>query len=1343
MFKRFDKIVIALLLCIPAVIVPINVARSTVSNQSVKTITALGNGVTTNFTIGFVFQAATDITVTLQDESVTPYTQTTIANGAGAGKFTITGASPGTTVVMGTAPSSTQRLIIKRVLPFTQTVAYSPTAAFPASDHEQMMDKQVMLLQQVNDGLASKVGLSPTSTFSPVPNLPDPVADTFIVSDHTGSNFTVAGTSPTSGDILKFNGSSWGKYSYDSEVRSIAKGGTGNTTANSAFNALAPSQSSKSGFILYTDGSNTSWLAPPAGTVFSAGMTLPSFLSVSGSPITSVGTFAVTLASESGNTVFAGPNGSSGTPTFRSLVGADLPNPSSSTLGGIQSAAAQSNKWINSISTSGVPSLSQPAFTDLSGNISTSQMNSGTSAGATTFWRGDSSWATPAFSSLSGSVALATQVSGNLSVNNLGSGTNADNTHFWRGDGTWAVPAGGGGSGTVTSVTFTGDGTVLSSTPSSAVTTSGTVTAALANQSANVVLAGSTAGGSAAPTFRSLVANDIPNLSSLNGSVALGTQTSGNLAVSHLNSGTSAGSTTFWRGDGTWVAPAIANLTGSVALATQVSGNLPVTNLNSGTSASSTTFWRGDTTWAAPAFANITGSVALATQVSGNLSVNNLNSGTSASGSTFWRGDGTWATPSGSVSGPGSSTNNAISTWSGTGGATLLNTSVTLNGSSAMVFPAGGSISVPTINLQQASIPTAPSASNDIIYSKSDDILYLENSSGIETAVSEDVNYIKNSSANANTTGWATYADAAGATPVDATGGSPTTTWTRTTSSPLRGSGSFLWTKDAANRQGEGASYAFTIDSADQSKPLGISFDYSIASGTFSGGSSTTDSDIEAYIYDVTNAVVIQPAAYKLDCAVAAVQCSFRGSFQAASNSTSYRLALHTATTSASAFTVKFDNVNVGPIIRTLGVPASDWTSVTITPSAAFGTTSLGSYWVKRIGDTAYFKGYFKSGTVSAGTNMSLAIPTGYVIDSTKFASTTSAQAVGQFTRIATGSSIDSTANASNKGTVFYDGSDTADVWFTYQSSSNTLTKEPGSGFASSDGATFEFSIPITGWSSNVQMSNDTDTRVIAALITGNISTATAANPIIFPTVGNDTHGAYSASTGKFTAPVSGYYEVQASFACNTFTAGAYVYAYVNGVQNNFMGIAQLANKFVGSTTVYASAGQTIDVRSDTNTTAGSGNPGFLSFKRVSGPSQVAASESVNVRYYSSVTGLSGSLATINYATKDFDSHGGYASGTYTVPVSGKYHVDCALSVSGTFALNNQTDLQAQKNGTVFAEDLHYAGGAITAAGVKVSDTVSAVAGDTIRCQASSGATSPAVVSSNSKNFISIARVGN
>jgi hypothetical protein len=88
-------------------------------------------------------------------------------------------------------------------------------------------------------------------------------------------------------------------------------------------------------------------------------------------------------------------------------------------------------------------------------------------------------------------------------------GESAGFTRFLRAVATNSVTS--SGTGTVTSVTFTGDGTVLSSTPSSAVTTSGTVTAALANQSANVALAGPTSGSAAVPTFRALVASDLPS----------------------------------------------------------------------------------------------------------------------------------------------------------------------------------------------------------------------------------------------------------------------------------------------------------------------------------------------------------------------------------------------------------------------------------------------------------------------------------------------------------------------------------------------------------------------------------------------------------------------------------------------------------------------------------------------------------------------------------------------------------------------------------------------------------------------------------------------------------------
>lgn len=67
------------------------------------------------------------------------------------------------------------------------------------------------------------------------------------------------------------------------------------------------------------------------------------------------------------NAVCVGPpSGGSGFPGFRALIGADLPLPTSSTLGGVESFAAVSHQWINQISTGGVPSASQPACGDLS-----------------------------------------------------------------------------------------------------------------------------------------------------------------------------------------------------------------------------------------------------------------------------------------------------------------------------------------------------------------------------------------------------------------------------------------------------------------------------------------------------------------------------------------------------------------------------------------------------------------------------------------------------------------------------------------------------------------------------------------------------------------------------------------------------------------------------------------------------------------------------------------------------------------------------------------------------------------------------------------------------------------
>ena len=287
-----------------------------------------------------------------------------------------------------------------------------------------------------------------------------------------------------------------------------------------------------------------------------------------------------------------------------------------------------------------------------------------------------------------------------------------------------------------------------------------------------------------------------------------------------------------------------------------------------------------------------------------------------------------------------------------------------------------------TFNLEtihnQIATPGAPSAGTNKLYFKSDNSLYKQDSAGNEIEVGAgtgvgfgEINYIENATFETDTTGWATYADAAGSTPVDGTGGSPNITISSQNTVVLRDSRSLQIAKDAANRQGEGASYDFTIKEQDISKKLKIQFDFKT-----NEDAAYTNGDLTVYIYDVTNATLITP----VDVSIIRGQNIFQTSFNS-TTSLNYRLIFHIATTNAAAWNVQIDNVIVGPGMTSQGAAIGPWT--TYTPAGLTGgewgnSTNINVQY-RRVGDSIELRGEFEIGT-STSAEAQLDLPAGLTI---------------------------------------------------------------------------------------------------------------------------------------------------------------------------------------------------------------------------------------------------------------------------------------------------------------------------------------------------------------------------
>lgn len=593
------------------------------------------------------------------------------------------------------------------------------------------------------------------------------------------------------------------------------------------------------------------------------------------------------------------------------------------------------------------------------------------------------------------------------------------------------------------------------------------------------------------------------------------------------------------------------------------------------------------------------------------------------------------------------------------------------------------------------------------------------------------------------------------------TGGSPVFRWERNTVAPLREIADFKLLNypvigSPLGGLGQGISYDFQIHSADQAKVLTVSFDYSwlLQGGTL--GTDLTDTTFALYIIqDPTGTpVVIQPAGFGIQVATVGTKVRQIATFQTASNVTNYRLCIHAANVNNFQNEIVFDNFQVGPQVVQYGAPVTDWQEYTPTITATTtnptiptsGLTTNKAIW-RRVGDSIEIHYEFVTGTVSGGNNGSgnynFSLPPGLSVDTTKIPSgSTSAQILG------TGRVNSNDANGAVTTSV---STNAFQIIFENSGVLSALGSTHSMMTTNSFIVNANLLLPISGWSSTVQMSNDTDTRVVAANYNRSSGTqvlTAQVTDISFPNSLQDTHSAWNGT--QFTAPISGFYCFDGSIQISTQTAGS-IALFVDGVRQKTCSPNRDVSEIKHFSAVYfLNAGQIASFRAENTYTVSVATDDYhyISIYRLSGPSAIAASETVAARYYTSAgPTINNTTPVITYGTRVFDTHGAMSGNTYTIPVSGKYWFHMHVYTASTaYTAASFIEGLINKNGVLhsflFSKRVD---AAVTAPqGGNGSCIVDCSAGDTIQFRVGSGvSTTLNTTFTDSANYVDIYRVGN
>lgn len=658
------------------------------------------------------------------------------------------------------------------------------------------------------------------------------------------------------------------------------------------------------------------------------------------------------------------------------------------------------------------------------------------------------------------------------------------------------------------------------------------------------------------------------------------------------------------------------------------------------------------------------------------------------------------------------------------------------------------------LTLPEISTPATPASGNGKVYFKSDNSLYQLNDQGVESKVGGGAGGTKNyltayiastGSGAANTgngdlelgstTGFSLgnvslTSNFPSGSPTFGSGASGNLSLSAISSSQLAGRYSLGMASSAATTAGNFvATDAFYIDLEDQAKPLQYKISYQAAvnpaNGNFSG---TSSNSFGVALYDVTNSAWIQPAGVFNLVQSSGVGLA-SGTFQTSANGTQYRLVVYNANASAGAITMYLDDFFVGPQITAAGAAISDWKSFTPTVtgfSGGFNGSTNMQY--RRVGGNLELQGHILMGTNLPNTTIVVSIPSGIVADIS----------VGDYAGIATAGALGALGNST--GAIIMQSSTTwaiiSSAAASYWNATNPVTWGATNSIILST-----FSVPIVGWSSNTVMSNDTDTRVVALIVnkSSGTNTASGGNQDIsgWDAPSTDTHGAFNPTTGYYTAPVSGVYEVDCtvSFSGSSAVGFRVGYIYINGIYQS-IGIPIVGSTAIENTTkvsgnVTCKAGDVISIQTFQNSGGNlnySAAAGYtrLCINRLSGPATISATETVAARYISNADQTIGAAtaATVQFNSKDYDTHNAVTTGAsweFKAPVSGLYRIDATISLYANESWTSDTDRQlyVTKNGTgvglMSAERIYTGAYTQRSKSMNGSQTLKLLAGDSIK----------------------------